>query len=83
VVYNLLPNNHYHTIACIRPENGYIVDPKLDFVIVALAKFKKKSEDCITDLDKLLFAMNETHRIEIRAEVPEFMKEDWIVKTNR
>jgi hypothetical protein len=49
-------------------------------VIVELAKFKKKSDDCITDLDKLLFAMNETHHIEIGAEVPEFMKEDWILK---
>lgn len=78
--YNLLPGNQYHTIACIRAENGYIVDTKLDFVIVELAKFKKKSEDCITDLDKLLFAMNETHHIEIGAEVPAFMKEDWIVK---
>jgi hypothetical protein len=48
------------------------------FAIVELDKFNKKPEDCITDLDKLIFTMKEAHNIAINTPAPAFLKEPWI-----
>ncbi|MBC7777423.1 MAG: Rpn family recombination-promoting nuclease/putative transposase [Phycisphaerae bacterium] len=76
--FNLLEGKSHHTVACLRDDSGQIIDQKMTFILVELEKFRKKPENCTSDLDKLIFTMKEAHKTSPSGEQPAFMKEDWI-----
>ncbi len=77
--YSLFPDPNYHRIGQMRDENGVIMDECTTFPVVELEKFNKKPEDCITDLDKLVYTMKEAHLLEKSGEQkPDFMEEPWL-----
>lgn len=73
----LFPKEHYHVRACLRDENGFVVDNQTEYIFVELGKFTKNGEDCSSDLDKLIYTMKNAQTAPATAQ-PEFMNEDWI-----
>jgi len=69
---------HYHNLAVLRNEDGVVLDEQLTFVTVELGKFDKPAAACVTDLDKLLFTMQNAHKIIDLAAFPTFWDESWI-----
>lgn len=76
--FDLFPMEHYHTNACLRDDNGRVIDNQTEYIFVELGKFHKKGEDCTTDLDKLIYAMRNGHISRPSIAHPDFMNEDWI-----
>lgn len=68
----------YHNVAVLRNEAGVALDQQLTFVTVELSKFGKPAAACLTDLDKLLFAMQNAHKITDLSLFPTFWDETWI-----
>ncbi|HRI62361.1 MAG TPA: PD-(D/E)XK nuclease family transposase [Saprospiraceae bacterium] len=42
--FDLFPIEHYHTNACLRDENGRVIDNQTEYIFVELGKFDKKGE---------------------------------------
>lgn len=70
----------YHNLAVLRNEEGVAMDQQLTFVTVELPEFDKPAADCHSDLDKLLFTMQNAHKITDAAQYPVFWEESWIKK---
>lgn len=70
----------YHNLAVLRNEEGVALDQQLTFVTVELTKFDKPAVDCHSDLDKLLFTMQNAHKITDASQFPPFWDESWIKK---
>ncbi len=68
--------NLYHQIATLKNQNGELVDDQITHVIVELSKFKKTLQEVSTDLDKLLYTMNQTANNNFQK--ADFMQEPWI-----
>lgn len=78
LAHNISSFNNYHNIGCIKNQDGEIMDDQMTFVTVELPKFDKIEEDCITDLDKLLFTMKALSQVEQPIQYPKFWTEEWI-----
>ena len=78
---SVYPTKHYHQIGTIKNQDNELIDDQITHVIVELDKFKKTLEQVETDLDKLLYAMKLTDTISQEAELPDFMREDWLEET--
>jgi hypothetical protein len=50
------------------------------FVTVELDKFKKDENEVITDLDKLIYTMQNLHTVTEISQFPTFWNEDWLKK---
>ena len=68
----------YHHFCCLRSEEGRLMDNQITHVIIELNKFDKTEEECITDLDKLLFFMKNIGTITEKEQLPKFAGEDWL-----
>ena len=68
----------YHNLAVLRNEEGVALDEQLTFITVELAKFDKPAAACHSDLDKLLFTMQNAHKITDLSLFPTFWDEAWI-----
>jgi predicted transposase/invertase (TIGR01784 family) len=76
--FELYMDDDYYRNGSICDEKGRKMDRQSEFIVVELGKFKKKSDVCTTDLDKLIYTMKEGHRIRKTGEKPIFMQEDWL-----
>jgi len=66
----------YHQVASIKNQDCELVDEQITYVIVELDKFSKTLPEIHTDLDKLIYTMNQTANRNFQ-EV-DFMREDWL-----
>lgn len=72
------PWEHYHTIGCLKNQNGEVMDDQMQYITVELDKFHKKSEDCHSDLEKLIFTMKMLNVIDEPTKYPQFWTEEWL-----
>lgn len=70
----------YHNIAILRNDKNETIDDQMTFVTVELDKFKKQENEVITDLDKLIYTMQNLHKITETSQFPAFWNEDWLKK---
>ncbi len=68
----------YHNIATLRNEKNELIDDQLTFITLELAKFKKKSNDIHSDLDKLIYTMKNLHKAKSPKQYPQFWNEEWL-----
>ena len=68
----------YHNIAILRNAKNETIDDQMTFVTVELDKFKKQENEVITDLDKLIYTMQNLHKITETSQFPTFWNEDWL-----
>ncbi|WP_439581811.1 Rpn family recombination-promoting nuclease/putative transposase [Dyadobacter bucti] len=80
VNHKIFATTDYHTVSCLRSENGEVIDGQMTFITVELPKFTKQEVDILTDLDKLLFTMNTLHQIKDSTQYPDFWNEEWLKK---
>jgi hypothetical protein len=52
----------------------------MTFVTVELDKFKKQENEIKTDLDKLIYTMQNLHKVSEPSQFPTFWNEDWLKK---
>lgn len=62
----------------LRSDKGKLIDDQTTFVIVELAKFRKRLADVTTDLDKLIYTMKMAHLVTEPTQFPPFWDEDWL-----
>jgi len=78
---NIFPNiNDYHNIAVLRNIQNEIIDDQMTFVTVELSKFIKTLEEVKTDLDKLIYTMQNLHKVSEVSQFPKFWNEEWLKK---
>lgn len=65
-------------MAVLRNEEGVAFDDQLVLITVELPKFDKSAAACVTDLDKLIFTMQNAHKITDLSLFPKFWDEHWI-----
>ena len=70
----------YHNIAILRNSKNETIDDQMSFVTVELDKFKKKQTEVTTDLDKLIYTMQNLHKVTETSQFPTFWNEDWLKK---
>ncbi|MEA5140969.1 Rpn family recombination-promoting nuclease/putative transposase [Arcicella rigui] len=70
----------YHNIAILRNIKNETIDDQMAFVTVELDKFKKDENEVITDLDKLIYTMQNLHTVTETSQFPTFWNEDWLKK---
>jgi predicted transposase/invertase (TIGR01784 family) len=70
----------YHNIAILRNAKNETIDDQMTFVTVELDKFRKQENEVITDLDKLIYTMQNLHKITEISQFPTFWNEDWLKK---
>ena len=70
----------YHNIAVLRNDKNETIDDQMTFVTVELHKFKKQENEVITDLDKLIYTMQNLHKVNETSQFPVFWNEDWLKK---
>ncbi len=70
----------YHNIAVLRNANNETIDDQMTFVTIELDKFKKQENEVITDLDKLIYTMQNLHKVTETSQFPAFWNEDWLKK---
>lgn len=70
----------YHNIAILRNVKNETIDDQMAFVTVELDKFKKDENEVITDLDKLIYTMQNLHTVTETSQFPTFWNEDWLKK---
>lgn len=70
----------YHNIAILRNAKNETIDDQMTFVTVELDKFKKQENEVITDLDKLIYTMQNLHKVTETSQFPAFWNEDWLKK---
>ena len=76
---NILPGSDYQTVANLRTASGVLLDTQLTFILVELNKFQLSAADVRTDLEKLLFTMNNVENPALDLENrPAFWEEDWL-----
>ena len=68
----------YHNIAILRNVKNETIDDQMAFVTVELDKFKKDENEVITDLDKLIYTMQNLHTVTETSQFPTFWNEDWL-----
>jgi predicted transposase/invertase (TIGR01784 family) len=70
----------YHNIAVLRNAKNETIDDQMTFVTVELDKFKKQENEIKTDLDKLIYTMQNLHKVSEPSQFPTFWNEDWLKK---
>ena len=70
----------YHNIAILRNAKNETIDDQMTFVTVELDKFKKQENEVTTDLDKLIYTMQNLHIVTETSQFPAFWNEDWLKK---
>lgn len=70
----------YHNIAILRNAKNETIDDQMTFVTVELDKFKKQENEVITNLDKLIYTMQNLHKVTETSQFPAFWNEDWLKK---
>ncbi len=70
----------YHNIAFLRNAKNETVDEQMVFVTVELDKFKKQEKEINTDLDKLIYTMQNLHKVTETSQFPTFWNEEWLKK---
>jgi predicted transposase/invertase (TIGR01784 family) len=70
----------YHNIAMLRNAKNETIDDQMTFVTVELDKFKKQENEVTTDLDKLIYTMQNLHKVTETSQFPTFWSEDWLKK---
>jgi predicted transposase/invertase (TIGR01784 family) len=70
----------YHNIAVLRNAKNETIDDQMTFVTVELDKFKKQENEVTTDLDKLIYTMQNLHKVTETSQFPTFWNEDWLKK---
>lgn len=70
----------YQNIAVLRNAKNETIDDQMTFVTVELDKFKKQENEVTTDLDKLIYTMQNLHKITETSQFPTFWNEDWLKK---
>ena len=68
----------YHNIAVLKNQKGELIDDEMSFVTVELKKFKLQENECKSDLEKLIFTMNNLNTITESTPFPKFWDEDWL-----
>jgi predicted transposase/invertase (TIGR01784 family) len=68
----------YHNIAVLKNQKGELIDNQMTFVTVELQKFKLQENECKSDLEKLIFTMNNLNTIPESTPFPKFWDEDWL-----
>jgi predicted transposase/invertase (TIGR01784 family) len=68
----------YHNIAILKNQKGELIDDQMTFVTVELKKFKLQENECKSDLEKLIFTMNNLNTIPESTPFPKFWDEDWL-----
>ncbi len=75
----ILPGPDYHTVANLRKASGELIDEQLTFVLVELDKFSRSANALRTDLDKLIYTMqNVDKEARDQSQEPDFWQEDWL-----
>ena len=77
----LYPNleDHYH-FATLKNQHGVELYNQITHIIVEMPKFKRALNHIQTDLDKLIYFMNNSDHSTSSDSTPEFYKEDWIAE---
>jgi predicted transposase/invertase (TIGR01784 family) len=70
----------YHNVAVLRNAKNETIDDQMTFVTVELDKFKKQENEITTDLDKLIYTMQNLHKVTETSQFPTFWNEDWLKK---
>jgi predicted transposase/invertase (TIGR01784 family) len=70
----------YHNIAILRNAKNETIDDQMSFVTVELDKFRKQENEVTTDLDKLIYTMQNLHIVTETSQFPNFWNEDWLKK---
>jgi predicted transposase/invertase (TIGR01784 family) len=70
----------YHNIAILRNAKNETIDDQLTFVTIELDKFQKQENEIITDLDKLIYTMQNLHTVNEMSQFPTFWNEEWLKK---
>ncbi len=70
----------YHNIAVLRNAKNETIDDQMTFITVELDKFKKQENEVTTDLDKLIYTMQNLHKVTETSQFPTFWNEDWLKK---
>ena len=70
----------YHNIAILRNAKNEIVDDQMTFITVELSKFKKQENEVNTDLEKLIYTMQNLHKVTETSQFPTFWNEEWLKK---
>jgi len=71
-------SKEYYHFGRLMNQKGEEMDDQISHIIVEIAKFGKKKEAIITDLDKLIYLMKNLERIQGADQLPKFLTEDWI-----
>ncbi len=75
---NILPFKHYHSVSNLRNEDGELFDEQMTFVTVELDKFTLQEADIQTDLEKLIYTMQNLHTVTQPVQFPKFWNEEWL-----
>lgn len=70
----------YHNIAVLRNTKNETIDDQMTFLTVELDKFNKQENEVITDLDKLIYTMQNLHKVTETSQFPAFWNEEWLKK---
>jgi predicted transposase/invertase (TIGR01784 family) len=70
----------YHNIAVLRNANNETIDDQMTFITVELDKFKKQEIEIKANLDKLIYTMQNLHKVSELSQFPTFWSEEWLKK---
>lgn len=70
----------YHNVAFLRNAKNETIDEQMVFVTIELDKFKKQEKEINTDLDKLIYTMQNLHKVTETSQFPTFWNEEWLKK---
>lgn len=70
----------YHNIAILRNTKNETIDDQMTFITVELDKFHKQANDVDTNLDKLIYTMQNLHTVTELSQFPTFWNEEWLKK---
>jgi predicted transposase/invertase (TIGR01784 family) len=75
---NILPFKHCHAVSNLRNEDGELFDEQMTFVTIELDKFTLQEADIQTDLEKLIYTMQNLHTVTQPIQFPKFWNEEWL-----
>ncbi|MEM1324039.1 MAG: PD-(D/E)XK nuclease family transposase, partial [Bacteroidota bacterium] len=73
-------SKQYYHFATLKNQIGEELDDQITHIIIEISKFNLAVEDIQSDLDKLLFLMKNSDKIQKNSDFPSFLTEDWLEK---
>ncbi len=78
---NIFPESEeYYHFATLRSQKGEELDHQITHIIVEISKFKKSVDAIQSNLDKLIYIMKNSDKIQKNSDFPSFLTEDWLEK---